>query len=403
MEGFPKVVGYVLNEVDVMKKLYLDYAATTPVDPRVLVAMKPYFSKEFGNASSLYSMGQQARLAMENSRKRIAKIINAEPEEIVFTSGGTESDNLALVGVALSNKKRGNHIITSKIEHKAVMGTCEFLEKQGFQITYLDVDKYGIIDLEQLKKSIKKETILVSVMHANNEIGTLEPVEEVGKICREKDIYFHTDAVQSFCKIPIDVKKMKIDLLSASSHKIYGPKGVGLLYVRGGVKMEPLLHGGGHESGKRSGTENVAGIVGFAKACEIANKEMTKEAKRLSRMRSKLVKGLLKIPNSYINGHPEKRLPGNINFRFDFIEGEALILKLDMLGIEASTGSACSSRDLKSSHVLISIGLSPKQAHGSLRITMGRYTKEKDIDYVLKNVPKVVGELRGISPFKGKW
>lgn len=386
-----------------MKKIYLDYAATTPVDPRVLEVMKPYFGEDFGNASSLYSMGQQARLAMENSRKRIAKIINSEPEEIVFTSGGTESDNLALVGVAMANKKKGNHIITSKIEHKAVMETCEFLEKQGFQITYLDVDKYGIIDLEQLKKSIKKETILVSVMHANNEIGTLEPIEEVGKICREKDIYFHTDAVQSFCKIPIDVKKMKIDMLSASSHKIYGPKGVGLLYVRTGVKIEPLLHGGGHESGRRSGTENVAGIVGFAKACEIANKEMTKEAKRLSRMRNKLVKGLLKVPNSYINGHPEKRLPGNTNLRFDFIEGEALILKLDMVGIEASTGSACSSKDLKASHVLISIGLSPKQAHGSLRITMGRYTKEKDIDYVLKNVPEVVSELREISPFKGKW
>ncbi len=403
MGRFPKVVRCVLNEVDEMRKIYLDYAATTPVDPRVLKAMKPYFSEDFGNASSLYSMGQQARLAMENSRKRIAKIINSEPEEIVFTSGGTESDNLALVGVAMANKKKGNHIITSKIEHKAVMETCEFLEKQGFQITYLDVDKYGIIDLEQLKKSIKKETILVSVMHANNEIGTLEPIEEVGKICREKDIYFHTDAVQSFCKIPIDVKKMKIDMLSASSHKIYGPKGVGLLYVRTGVKIEPLLHGGGHESGRRSGTENVAGIVGFAKACEIANKGMTKEAKRLSRMRNKLVKGLLKVPNSYINGHPEKRLPGNTNFRFDFIEGEALILKLDIVGIEASTGSACSSKDLKASHVLISIGLSPKQAHGSLRITMGRYTKEKDIDYVLKNVPEVVSELREISPFKGKW
>ncbi len=386
-----------------MKKIYLDYAATTPVDPRVLVAMKPYFSKEFGNASSLYSMGQQARLAMENSRKKIAKIINAEPDEIVFTSGGTESDNLALVGVALANKEKGNHIITNKIEHKAIMETCEFLEKQGFEITYLNVDKYGVVDLNQLKKSIRKETILVSIMHANNEIGTLEPIEEIGKICREKGVYFHTDAVQSFCKIPIDVKNMKIDMLSASSHKIYGPKGVGLLYVRKGIKIEPLLHGGGHESGRRSGTENVAGIVGFAKACEIASKEMEKEVRRLGKMRDRLVDGILKIPSSYLNGHPEKRLPGNTNFRFDFIEGEALILRLDMLGIEASTGSACSSRDLKASHVLTSIGLNPKQAHGSLRITMGRYTREKDINYVLKNVPKVVNELRKISPFKKGW
>ena len=386
-----------------MKKIYLDYAATTPVDPRVLKAMAPYFDRDFGNASSLYSMGQQARIAMENSRKKMAKIINANPDEIVFTSGGTESDNLALTGIALANKDKGKHIITSKIEHKAVIETCEFLEKQGFKITYLDVDKYGFIDPEQLRKSIKKETILVSIMHANNEIGTLEPIGEIGKICREKGVYFHTDAVQSFCKIPIDVKKMNIDLLSASSHKIYGPKGVGVLYVRKGIKLEALLHGGGHESGRRSGTENVAGIVGFTKAAEIANAEMKKEGERLAKMRKRLVKGLLKVSNSHLNGHPEKRLPGNINLRFDFIEGEAMILKLDMLGIEASTGSACSSRDLKASHVLTSLGLSPKQAHGSLRITMGRFTKDKDIDYVIKNVPKVVKELRDLSPFKDKW
>jgi cysteine desulfurase len=386
-----------------MKKIYLDYAATTPVDPGVLEEMEPYFSREFGNASSLYSMGQQARLAMENARKKIAKIINTEPDEIVFTSGGTESDNLALLGVALANKAKGKHIITSKIEHKAVLETCQFLEKRGFRVTYLDVDSYGFVDPEQVRRSITGKTILVSIMHANNEIGTVEPVEEIGRICREKNVYFHTDAVQTFCKIPLDVKKMNIDLLSASSHKIYGPKGVGLLYVRKGVKMEPLIHGGGHEGGRRSGTENVAGIVGFAKACEIASSEMGKEAERLTRMRKRLVNAILKMPNSYLNGHPEKRLPGNANFRFDFIEGEALILKLDMLGIEASTGSACSSRDLKASHVLTSIGLSPRQAHGSLRITMGRYTREGDIDYVIKNVPKVVNELRKLSPFKGKW
>jgi cysteine desulfurase len=384
-------------------KIYLDHAATTPVDPDVLKAMKPYFSRDFGNASSLYSMGQHARLALENARKKIASVINADPEEIVFTSGGTESDNLALVGVALANRHNGNHIITSKIEHKAVIDTCGFLEKQGFKVTYLDVDGYGLIDPDQLRKAMGKGTILVSVMHANNEIGTLEPVEEIGKICRERGICFHTDAVQSFCKIPMDVKRMNIDLMSASSHKIYGPKGVGMLYVRKGTKIEPLIHGGGHESGRRSGTENVAGIVGFAKACEIAVREMGSESERLSGMRDRLIEGVLRIPNSHLNGHPIKRLPGNANFRFDFIEGEALILKLDMLGIEASTGSACSSMDLKASHVLTSIGLSPKKAHGSLRMTLGRYTKNSDIDYALKVLPGVVEELRKISPFRDSW
>lgn len=386
-----------------MKKVYLDYAATTPVDPRVVKAMEPYFGRDFGNASSLYSMGQQARIAIETARKKIAGIIKADPGEIVFTSGGTEADNLALIGIAMADKNKGKHIITSKVEHKAVIETCRFLEKKGFSITYLDVDKNGIINLDQLRKSINEDTILVSVMHVNNEIGTIEPIEDIGKICREKGVYFHTDAVQSFCKIPIDVERMNIDLLSASSHKIYGPKGVGMLYVRKGVKIEPLLHGGGHESGRRSGTENVSGIVGFGKAAEIAVNEMGKEARRLTAIRKRLVKDILRIPNSHLNGHPEKRIPGNANLRFDFIEGEALILKLDMLGIEASTGSACSSRDLKASHVLTSIGLSPKEAHGSLRITVGRFTKGSDIDYLIRSVPKVVKELRKLSPFKGKW
>lgn len=386
-----------------MKKIYLDYAATTPVDPEVMEEMNPYFDRDFGNASTLYSMGQQARIAVENARKKVANIINADPEEIVFTSGGTESDNLALVGVALANKSKGNHIITSRIEHKAIIETCEFLKKQGFKITYLDVDEYGLVDPEQLRKSITDKTILVSIMHANNEIGTLEPVGEIGKICRERGVRFHTDAVQSFCKIPIDVEKMNIDFLSASSHKIYGPKGVGMLYVRKGLKLEPLMHGGGHESGRRSGTENVSGIVGFAKAAEIASKGMDKEAERLTALRKKMINRITKIPNSYLNGHPDRRIPGNVHFRFDFIEGEALIMKLDMAGIEASTGSACSSKDLKASHVLISIGLQPKQAHGSLRISLGRHTNEKDVDYVIKELPKIVSELRNLSPFKEKW
>ena len=385
-----------------MKRIYLDHAATTPVDNRVLEAMKPYFDKEYGNASSLYHHGQQARLALEDSRKKVAKLINAEPEEVVFTSGGTESDNAALVGVAMANKDKGNHIITTRIEHIAVLETCQYLEKQGFRVTYLDVDNQGMVDVKKLESKITSKTILVSVMHVNNEIGTIEPIGEIGRICRERKVYFHTDAVQGFGKLPIDVKAMKIDLLTASSHKVYGPKGVGLLFIKKGVPFESYMHGGNHEQGKRAGTENVSGIVGFARACEIAGKEMDKDHKRLRDLRDVLVKGVLKIERSYLNGHPKERLPGNANFRFDGIEGEAMILRLDALGIEASTGSACSSRDLKPSHVLTSIGLRPEQAHGSLRITVGRHTTRQDIDYVLRKLPGVIEDLRKISPYGHK-
>ncbi len=386
-----------------MKRIYLDYSATTPVDARVLQAMKPYFSKKFGNASSLHRFGQEAKKALEESRVKVAEMIFADNDEIVFTSSGTESDNLAIKGIAFANKEKGKHIIVSKIEHDAVLEPCKWLEKQGFEITYIPVDKYGLVNPKDVENAIIKDTILVSVMHANNEIGTIEPIEEIGKICREHDVLFHTDTVQTFGKIDVDVKKMNIDLLSASSHKIYGPKGVGMLYVREGVKLEPLLHGGGHESGFRSSTENVAGIVGFAAACGIAKKEMEKDAKKQTELRDYLIKNVLKIENSHLNGHPRLRLPNNTNFWFAFIEGESLITHLDMKGIGASTGSACSSKSLEPSHVLLAIGLKHGEAHGSLRMTIGRWTREGDINYVLEVLPPIVERLREISPFKGGW
>jgi len=384
-------------------KVYMDYAATTPIDPRVFKVMRPYFSKKFGNTMSLHSFGREAKKALEDSREKIAKVINANPSEIIFTSGATESNNLALKGIAFANKKKGKHLIVSSIEHHCVLDSARWLEKQGFEITYLKVDKHGLVDLAELEDSIREDTILVSIMHANNEIGTIEPIKEIGKICREKGVYFHTDAAQSFGKIPIDVKKMNVDLLTASSHKIYGPKGVGFLFIREGVEIEPLLHGGGHEFGLRSSTVNVAGIVGFAEAAEIARKEMKMEAERLTKLRRKLERGVLKIKNSHLNGHPIKRLPNISNFWFDFIEGEALVMYLDQKGIAASTGSACSSESLEPSHVLLAIGLKPHQAQGSLRLSIGRFTTKKEVDYVLKVLPEVVERLRRISPFKGKW
>lgn len=384
-------------------KVYMDYAATTPMDQRVLEAMKPYFSKKFGNTMSLHSAGREAKKALEESRATVAGFMNAKPEEVIFTGSATESDNFAIQGIAYANKEKGKHIITSAIEHHAVLGACEWLEKNGFEVTYLPVDRYGLVDTNELKKSIRKDTILVSIMHANNEIGTIEPIEQIGKICREKGVLFHTDAVQTFGKIPIDVEKMNIDLLSISAHKFYGPKGVGALYVRDGVKIEPLLHGGGHERALRSSTVNVPGIVGMAEATRIRMKEMGAEAKMLTALRNLLIKNVLKIDDSHLNGHPTKRLPNNANFWFDFIEGESLIIQLDMYGIEASTGSACSSLSLEPSHVLLATGLKHEQAHGSLRLSMGRQTTKGDVTYVLKTLPKVVGQLRKISPFKGKW
>ena len=383
------------------KKIYLDYAATTPVDPRALRAMLPYFSEKFGNTMSLHYFGQEAKEALEESREIVADLMGAKPSEIIFTSSATESNNLALKGIAFANKEKGNHIIISSIEHSCIMESAKWLERQGFEITRLKVDKYGLVDPDEVKRAIKKNTILVSIIHANNEIGTIEPIEEIGKICKERGVYFHTDAAQSFGKIPIDVNKMNVDLLTASSHKMYGPKGAAALFVREGIKIEPILHGGGHEAGLRSSTVNVAAIVGFAKACEICKKEMKKEAKRLSKLRDKLIKGVLeKIPGSHLNGHPTKRLPNNANFWFEGVEGESLVIQLDLMGISASTGSACSSEKLEPSHVLLAIGLKPEQAHGSLRLSLGRWTKEKEIDYVLEVLPKVIEKLRKISPVK---
>jgi len=378
---------------------YLDYAATTPVDSRVVKAMLPYFKEKFGNTMSLHQFGQEAKVVLEKSRKTIADLMGANPNEIVFTGSATESNNLALKGIAFANKNKGKHIIISSIEHPCIAESAKWLEKQGFAITKLKVDKYGLVDPLDVKKTIRKDTILVSVIHASNEIGTIQDIGKIGKVCKEKGIYFHTDAAQSFAKIPIDVNKMNIDLLTASSHKMYGPKGTACLFVRQGVKIEPFLHGGGQENGLRSSTINTTGIVGFAKAVEICEKEMEKEAQRLNNLRDKLIKEVLKIKGSYLNGHSQKRLPNNANFRFDFIEGESLVLQLDFKGISVSTGSACSSDKLEPSHVLLAIGLRAHQAHGSLRVSLGRWTTKKDIDYLIKVLPGIIKQLRKISPY----
>jgi cysteine desulfurase len=381
-------------------KVYMDHAATTPMDPRVAEAMEPFYSSKYGNPSSLYTAGQEAREAVEEARSKVAKLINAGSGNIIFTSGGTEANNLALKGVAFANRKKGRHIITSKIEHHAILEPCEWLEKQGYEVTYLPVDEYGLVSPESLENALREDTILVSIMHANNEIGTIEPIEDLGKIAREHGIFFHTDAVQSCGKIPVDVQAMNVDLLSMSAHKLYGPKGVGALYMRKGVRMQPLLHGGGHEFRKRSGTENVPGIVGFGRAAEIAGAEMAQEAKRLTSLRDRLIRGALEIENSRLNGHPTKRLPNNANIIFLFVEGESLILELDFHGIAANTGSACSSKSLEPSHVLSAIGLKPEETHGSLRFTLGKQNTKEEVDYVLEVLPKVIERLRSISPFK---
>ncbi len=381
-----------------MKRIYMDHAATTPVDPRVVEAMAPYFSEKYGNPSSLYSAAREAKMAMEEARAEIAALINAGPEEIIVTSGGTESNNLALKGTAFAKKK--GHIVTSAIEHHAILHPLKWLEERGFKVTYLPVSKDGILNTGSVADAIRKDTILISIMHASNEIGTIQPIGEIGNIAAERGIYFHTDAVQSVGKIPVDVEKMKIGMLSISSHKLYGPKGVGALYLRKGVKIDPLLHGGGHERKRRSGTENVSGIVGLGKACEISKKEMGKEGKRLTQLRDRLIKNVLKIENSWLNGHPKKRLPGNANFGFKFIEGESIILELDFNGIMANTGSACSTSSLKPSHVLTAIGLRPEYTHGSLRATLGRQNTKEEVDYVIETLSKVVSRLREMSPFK---
>jgi cysteine desulfurase len=379
----------------------MDYAATTPVDTRVLKVMFPYFTEKFGNSVSLHNFGEEAKKALDKTRLIIAKVLNIKNlNEIIFTSSATESNNLAIKGIAFANQNKGKHIIISSIEHDCVLNSAKWLEKYGFKITKIKVDKYGLINPKDIEKEIKKDTILVSIIHGSNEIGTIQPIEQIGKICKKKKVYFHTDAAQSFGKIPLDIKKMKIDLLTASSHKIYGPKGAALLYVKSGTKIEPLIHGGGHEFGLRSSTVNVPAIIGFGKAVEICAKEMKKESKRQIKLRNKLINGVLKeIPNSHLNGHPTKRLPNNTNFWFSYIEGESIVMDLNSYGIAASTGSACSSEKLEPSHILLACGLRPEQAHGSLRLSIGRWTKEQDINYLLKTLPKTIKRLRKISPY----
>ncbi|MBU2635300.1 cysteine desulfurase [Patescibacteria group bacterium] len=376
-----------------MKRIYFDYAATTPVDPRVNKAMEPFFMHKFGNTMSIHSFGQEAKIALEKSRETVADLINAKPNEIIFTGSATESNNMVLKGI------KAKHIIISSIEHPCIMETANWLEKQGFKITKLPNDKYGLVNPLDVKKAITKHTGLVSIIHASNEIGTIQSIEKIGKICRSRRVYFHTDAVQSFGKIPIDVDKMNIDLLTASSHKIYGPKGAACLFIKDGVKIEPILHGGGQEMRLRGSTSNVSAIVGFAKACEICKKEMKKETQRLIKLRDKLIKGALQIKDSHLTGHAKKRLPNIVNFWFSFIEGESLVIRLDLKGIAVSTGSACSSAKLEPSHVLLAIGLKPQEAHSSLRISLGRWTTEKEVNYFIKVLPDIVKNLRRISPY----
>ena len=382
-----------------MKKVYFDHSATTPVHPEVLEAMLPYLKEIYGNASSIHSFGREAKQALELAREKAAALINAEKVEILFTSGGTESDNWAIKGVAEANKLRGNHIITSAIEHHAVLETCEYLEKRGFEVTYLPVDEYGIVSPASLQQAMRDTTILVSVMHANNEIGTVQDIAALAAIAHEKNAYFHTDAVQTAGHLPIDVKGMGIDLLSVSGHKLNAPKGVGFLFVRKGVRLAAIQHGGSHERGKRAGTENIPGIVAMGKACEIAAAGMAAESERLIALRTKLIDGVFaRIPDVRLNGHPEKRLPGSANFCFKYVEGESILLSLDMKCIGASSGSACTSGSLEPSHVLLAIGLPHEIAHGSLRITMGLGNTEEDVDYFLDTIPEIIERLRKMSP-----
>ena len=387
-----------------MNPIYMDYAATTPTDQRVVEAMLPYFGEIYGNPSSLHGFGQEARAAMEGARAKIAAFLGAKPAEIVFTSGGTESDNFAIKGVAWANRKKGDHVITSAIEHHAVLETCRFLEKEGFRVTYLPVDGDGLVDPADVVKAITDRTTLISIMHANNEIGTIEPIAEIGRIAKGKGICFHTDAVQTFGHLPFTVDEMNIDLLSASAHKLYGPKGMGLLYIRKGTRITPLVHGGDQESGRRASTQNVPGIVGFGKAVELAAATLHEEVVRLTSLRDRFIQGIFeRLDGIRLNGHPSRRLPNNINLSVESIEGEGMILSLDMMGIACSTGSACSSSSLEPSHCLLAIGLPHELSHGSLRFSLGMYTKEGDIDAVLEALPQVVGRLRAMSPlYAGK-
>lgn len=382
----------------------MDHGAGMPLDSRVLDVMRPYFLENYGNPSSSHSFGNTAKAALLDSREEVAQLLSAEkPQEVIFTSGGTESNNLAIKGFAFRNRNKGNHIITSAIEHISVINLCKYLQKQGFEITYIPVDKHGRVNLEKLEKAINDKTILISVIYANGEIGTIQPIQEIGMLARENHVTFHVDAVAAAGKVPINVVDENIDLLSLSSNDMYGPKGVGALYIKKGTKIQPVIQGGGQERGLRSGTENIPGIVGMGKAAEIAKTEMEKDSKRLTRMRDQLIKGVLdKIEYSFLNGHPIERLPNNANLRFSYIEGESLILGLDMLGIQVSSGSACTSKTLEPSHVLLAIGLVHEEAHGSLVFTMGIQNYKEDVDYVIEVLPGVVKKLRALSPLTPK-
>jgi len=380
--------------------VYMDHSATSPMLPEVLEAMSPFFTERFGNASSIHSYGRASKASVELARKHVSALIGAQAEEMVFTSGGTESDNLAIKGVAMHRNRRQGHLITTKIEHHAVLESCQFLAERGFEVTQLPVSAEGIVDPGEVERAIKEDTVLISVMTANNEIGTVQPIDEIGKIAHDHGALLHTDAVQAVGRLSIDVKRDNIDLLSLSGHKFNGPKGVGALFIRKGLEVDPILHGGGHERGRRSSTENVPGIVGLGKAAEIAKRDFVKVNETMKMLRDRIIEEIPEaVPRSYLNGHRTKRLVNNAHFRFDFIEGEALVLQLDLRGIAASTGSACSTGSVEPSHVLLALGISPEQAHGSLRLTLGRENTNEDVDYLLEVLPEVVSRLRQISPY----
>lgn len=387
-----------------MRKVYFDHSATTATAPEVASQMVEYMTNTFGNPSSVHAFGREAKKAVIHARKQVADLIGANPDEILFTSGGTEGDNMALRGIAEANKKRGNHIITTQIEHHAILHTCEALEKEGYRVTYLPVDEYARVNPQDVADAICDDTILISVMFANNEVGTIQPIAEIGKIAKEKGIYFHTDAVQAVGNYPIDVNEYGIDLLTISSHKFHGPKGIGALYIRKGVRIKPILFGGAQEKTLRPGTENTPGIVGLGKAAELAQAELTDKINRVQKLRDKLIAGITeRIPEAKLNGHPTLRMPGNVNFSFRYIEGESLLLNLDIKGIAASSGSACTSGSLDPSHVLLAMGITHEIAHGSLRLSLGRENTEEDVDYCLEVLPEIVARLRSMSPlYHGK-
>lgn len=380
-------------------RIYMDHGATTRPDPEVISAMLPYFNDLFGNASSLHTFGREAKDALNRSHEKVARLLGTGPEEIIFTSGGTESDNLAIKGIAYLKKNKGKHIIASVIEHPAVLNTCMYLEEAGYRVTYIPVDEMGLVNPGDVEAAITDDTILISIMHANNEIGTIQPISEISRIAHERDVLVHTDAVQSIGKISTTIAELGVDLLSISAHKIHGPKGVGALYVNKGIKLESLVHGGGHEMGKRSGTENIPGIVGLAKAIELSEQRLDKDARYLTGLRDTMISKITNgISNCYLSGHPTKRLPNNVNMRFSFVEGESIMLMLDTKGVAVSTGSACSSGSLEPSHVLTALNIPPVEIHGNLRITLGRENTMEEVDYVVENLVEIVDKLRVISP-----